>query len=111
LHPDPCPSGVVLAGFNPLAVDWTATRLMGFDPAVMPLYVNAAKQMSEWVEGFTIKDCVVRSNNQVCESILRGDDLFMSFRAPAGWRGQIERYEIGNASTVPAVADPSALSQ
>ncbi len=32
MNPIPMPSGVVLAGFNPLSVDWCATQLMGFDP-------------------------------------------------------------------------------
>src|SRR5262249_1982077 len=49
LHPDACTPGVLLAGFNPLAVDWTATALMGFDPGLIPLYSNAPRQMKQWL--------------------------------------------------------------
>ncbi len=112
LHPTPYPSGVLLAGFNPVTVDWTATRLMGFDPEMIPLYLNAVKQMSEWVRGFSIERCPVRSNVPAWESILEGDDTIMTFRAPAGWRGQIERYELGQPSQPgPPESDQGILSQ
>jgi uncharacterized protein (DUF362 family) len=32
MNPTPAASGVVLAGFNPLSVDWCGAQLMGFDP-------------------------------------------------------------------------------
>ncbi len=35
--PDPVPSGVLVAGTNPWAVDWAAALEMGFDPARIPL--------------------------------------------------------------------------
>jgi uncharacterized protein (DUF362 family) len=110
LHPDAYESGVVLAGFNPVAVDWAATRLMGFDPAEIPLYQNAIKQMSQWVEGFAINQCRIRSDSN-WESLLESDDVIMSFRAPAGWRGQIERYEMDNQTPPCITNDLSAVSQ
>jgi uncharacterized protein (DUF362 family) len=94
LHPDPYPSGVVLAGFNPVAVDWIATRLMGFEPAEIPLYRNAVRQMSEWLSDFTIEHCKVRTEAPQFENILNEKGVAMNFRAPAGWRGTIERYPI-----------------
>jgi uncharacterized protein (DUF362 family) len=111
LHPDAYASGVVLAGFNPVAVDWTATRLMGFEPAKIPLYANALRQMGEWVAGFGIEHCRVRSNVQEWESILKSEDATMRFRAPAGWRGQIERYELSSQPPAPVMSDLSILSQ
>ena len=111
LHPDAYASGVVLAGFNPVAVDWTATRLMGFDPAEIPLYANALKQMREWVPDFAIEECRVSSNVQEWERVLKSRDVIMSFRAPAGWRGQIERYELGSQSPSASTPDLSILSQ
>jgi uncharacterized protein (DUF362 family) len=109
LHPDAYTSGVLLAGFNPVAVDWAATRLMGFDPTDIPLYLHAVKQMSEFVSGFAIEDVHVKSNVEAWENMLTSDDVMMSFRAPAGWRGQIERYEL--AQTAPAPAATDLLSQ
>jgi uncharacterized protein (DUF362 family) len=111
LHPDAYASGVLLAGFNPVAVDWTATRLMGFDPAEMPLYINAVKQMGEWVRGFAIEHGRIRSNMQQWENLLEREDVIMRFRAPAGWRGQIERYEMDRQSPAGVAPELSSLSQ
>ncbi len=36
LEPTPVPLGVLLAGGNPVAVDWVAATLMGFDPSKIP---------------------------------------------------------------------------
>ncbi|HEY2787282.1 MAG TPA: DUF362 domain-containing protein [Fimbriiglobus sp.] len=41
LSPDPAPSGVLLGGTNPAAVDAVACRLMGFDPATLPIVSRA----------------------------------------------------------------------
>lgn len=41
LRPDPVASGVLLAGTNPAEVDAVAGRLMGFDPAALPIVHNA----------------------------------------------------------------------
>jgi uncharacterized protein (DUF362 family) len=92
LHPDPCTAGVLLAGFNPLAVDWTATALMGFNPTLIPLYSNAPKQMKQWLPGFEVESIHVRSNSPIGEDIFSAREPVFRFRAPAGWRGKIERY-------------------
>ena len=41
------PAGIVLGGFNPCAVDLTATRLMGFDYGRIPLLRNGRRE--EWL--------------------------------------------------------------
>ena len=41
LRSDPHPLGAVLASQNAAALDWTATRLMGYDPARIPIAANA----------------------------------------------------------------------
>lgn len=41
------PSGVLVGGHNPYAVDLAATRLMGFDPGRIPLLENAGRQ--DWL--------------------------------------------------------------
>lgn len=109
LHPDAYASGVVLAGCNPVAVDWTATRLMGFDPAEIALYANALKQMRSWVPDFAIEHFHVRSNVQDWERILESKDVIMRFRAPEGWRGEIELYDIGSQPAAAAAADLSGI--
>jgi uncharacterized protein (DUF362 family) len=111
LHPDAYASGVVLAGFNPVAVDCAATRLMGFNPSNIPLYKNAENQMSEWVSDFSIRNCTVRSNVRDWENLLESNRAIMRFRAPAGWRGQIENYELEPQPREATTAAPNMLSQ
>lgn len=44
LCPDPVASGMLLAGTNPAETDAAAARLMGFDPAAVPIVCNAFGQ-------------------------------------------------------------------
>lgn len=111
LHPDAYPSGVVLAGFNPLAVDWVATRLMGFDPARIALYANGVKQMRDWVADFNIEHCRVKTNVPEWQSLLENDEAIFKFRAPQGWRGTVERYKPVDESAEPAANPLSVISQ
>jgi uncharacterized protein (DUF362 family) len=111
LHPKAYPSGVVVAGFNPLAVDWVATRLMGFDPARIPLYVNALNQMREWVAGFDIEQCRVKTTSREWEDVLESREAIFKFRAPQGWRGTVERYDAVNDPSEPAADSLGAISQ
>ncbi|HJQ22551.1 MAG TPA: DUF362 domain-containing protein [Blastocatellia bacterium] len=111
LHPEPYPSGVVLAGFNPLAVDWVATRLMGFDPARMRLYANAAQQMREWLPGFDISHCRIHSNVAPWQGLLDQAEPVFQFRAPAGWRGAVELYETAGEAPATTPSPLGAISQ
>ena len=106
LHPDAYPSGVILAGFNPLAVDWVATRLMGFDPARIPLYASGVAQMREWLPDFDPNQCRIHSNIARWVDLLHGDEVVFSFLAPAGWRGAAELY---GATLEPAQPAPDTL--
>lgn len=91
LRPDPYLSGVVLAGFNPLAVDWVATTLMGIDPARIPMYTRGLEQMREWIE-ISPQQIEVKSNRREWPSMLAEGIPIMNFRPPCGWRGHIEHH-------------------
>jgi hypothetical protein len=108
LHPDAVPAGVVVAGFNPVAVDWVATHLMGFRPEAFRLYENGARQMAEWVP-FDVGRIAVRSNVQEWETMLERDETIFRFAPSAGWKGSIERYDATPADPlVSADVDPLA---
>lgn len=111
LHPDAYSSGVVLAGFNPLAVDWVAARLMGFDPTRIPLYRNALEQAREWLPDFAIGQIRAVSNIATWEDVVQDDTPIYSFRASAGWRGKIELREPAPEPAVQAEAPFGMLSQ
>jgi uncharacterized protein (DUF362 family) len=104
LHPDAYPSGVVLAGSNPLAVDWVATRTMGFDPARIRMYANAVTQFKEWISSFTTDGIEVKTNRPEWSNILAGQELAFQFRSAPGWRGAVELYR-----TEPTVPKPDSL--
>ena len=111
LHPTAYRSGVVLAGFNPLAVDWVATRLMGFDTALMPLYRHALDQVGEWIPEFAIEKIRVLSNVASWQGILKTSEAVFSFRAPAGWRGKIELVQPALESALQENSPDGMLSQ
>jgi uncharacterized protein (DUF362 family) len=91
LHPDAYAAGVIIAGFNPLAVDWTATRLMGFNPSAISLYQHAVANMRQLSGAFAIEDISVQSNIPDWENLLASDENIFNFRAAAGWQGRIEQ--------------------
>ncbi len=107
LHPEPYPCGVVLAGFNPVAVDWVATWLMGLDPRRMKMYTNAVTQMRGWVLDFSIERCRVVSNVPAWEHLLSSTEPIFRFEPAPGWRGTIERHPtpVEPLETI-AAADP-----
>jgi uncharacterized protein (DUF362 family) len=80
MDPDPRPAGVVLAGFNPLAVDTAAARLMGLDPKAIPLLNAALVHRCLGWHGTP----VIRSNHPAWNGgVEPGSEL--GFRPPSGW--------------------------
>jgi uncharacterized protein (DUF362 family) len=87
------PCGVVIGGFNPLAVDICATRLMGFDH----------RKFEQFRRGLMLKkfplmpydehriNCL--SNIAEWRDILKKDTNLLQFKAPSGWEGKIELAE------------------
>jgi uncharacterized protein (DUF362 family) len=91
LDPTPKPAGIVLAGANPVAVDLTCARLMGFDYRCLPIVYRALESHRWPLTQFTAADVVV------CSSDEQFDGKLAAFRGPAlafqphfGWRGNIE---------------------
>jgi hypothetical protein len=44
MNPTPVESRVILAGYNPLSVDWCAAQLMGFDPERLKVITGGRKR-------------------------------------------------------------------
>ncbi len=76
LSPDPVHSGVVLAGYNPIAIDCTASTLMGFDIDKIRLLVRALEDKNrEYALFFGTKDKIEVIDNgkkKKINSILKG---------------------------------------
>jgi len=111
LHPEAFASKVVVAGLNPLSVDWAATLLMGFDPGHIPMYAHGAEQMRSWFPDFAPEKLVVRSDVHDYERILTESNTGFRFASAPGWRGRIERVEPDAAAVLPDAAPSDPISQ
>jgi hypothetical protein len=86
---DPRPAGWILAGGNPAAVDWVATRLMGFDPARLKVVSEAFAERGLPLVDFAPEAIDVRWQ----DAGGTGPDLArlaLAFRPHFGWVGAIE---------------------
>ena len=90
LKPHPGDAGVLVAGFNPVAVDMVCTRLMGFDFRRIPKIRRAAER--DWLPlgQFTPADLRIVSNLDRWCHIFHSDDPGLAVTPSAGWQGYIE---------------------
>jgi uncharacterized protein (DUF362 family) len=92
LDPTPRASGWVIAGANPVAVDLTCARLMGFDYLRVPVLRESLRVHSLPLVTFKYDDVLCASDDSTMQGRLPnvegpGDP----FQAHFGWRGHIER--------------------
>lgn len=91
LDPVARPVGLVLAGWNPVAVDLACARLMGFDWRKIPMLTGALKNHPLPIAPFAIDDMTLKSNHQAYTGRLA--DLkgpLLAFEPHFGWKGHIE---------------------
>jgi uncharacterized protein (DUF362 family) len=91
-RPDSYPAGVILAGHNPVAVDCSATRLMGFDSNRLPQLVHAFDPHCMPLAEFPYEAIRLVSNEAAWNGSLAeipADSTF-HFRPHFGWVGHIE---------------------
>jgi len=91
--------GMVIAGFNPVAVDATAARVMGFDGRRIPIIARATEKMPFPLLRFPFGAIDVRSNQASWDRMnvfTPGEDL--DFEPAAGWRDVIELRHFADAN-------------
>lgn len=90
LAPLPVPSGFVTGALNGAAAEWVHARLMGFDPARIPLIREAFGKFSYPLCAFSPDDIHVATSRGLvgANSIWPLDGR--AFRPPEGWRGHCE---------------------
>jgi uncharacterized protein (DUF362 family) len=93
--PDPYPAGLILAGFNPVAVDCSAARLMGFDPMKVPQLAHAFDAHRMPLADFSYEAICLVSNEPAWNNSLAGIpfDSTCRFKPHFGWTGRIEQAE------------------
>jgi hypothetical protein len=90
--PDAFDTGVVITGFNAVAVDCVAATLMGFDPMKIPLLARAFDEHDLPLAGFGLCDIRVSSNVHSWDCLLsevRPASCF-AFEPHFGWKGTME---------------------
>jgi len=86
LTPDSKNVGIVIAGFNPLAVDIVGVRLMGFDWRKLKWAVRAC-EFSYFSDPSIIK---INSNILQFTTMFQSQDVPIEFKPHPGWKGYIE---------------------
>jgi uncharacterized protein (DUF362 family) len=91
-HPTPKSCGLLVGGFNPVAVDTVIARLMGFDYRKIPVIREAFGAFSHPLADFEPEDVAVASNSdRLTDETLRDGSQSFAFVPPDGWLGHIER--------------------
>ena len=90
LQPKPKKCGVLVAGFNPVAVDTVCSRIMGFDNDKIPTITQMIHQNKFKFFG---KDDInrIRIKSKICNNLDEITSYFKcNFKPSKGWEGHIE---------------------
>ena len=90
LQPSPKRCGILVAGFNPVAVDTVCSRIMGFDNDKIPT-IN--QMMNQDKFKFFDKDDIngIRIKSMICNNLDEISSHFKyNFKPSKGWEGHIE---------------------
>src|SRR3989338_6774567 len=88
MRSSPKKCGMIIAGFNPLSVDITGTRIIGFDYKKIPLI---KKSHEKEIFGKPPKKIIIRSNIKKWSRLFDLDKKYLlNFRPPKSWQGKIE---------------------
>jgi len=90
--PDRYEAGVLIAGFNPVAVDCVTARLMGFDPMRIAMLREAFASSDLALAPFDYSAIQIKSNRKEWQGVITGikDEDTYHFRTHFAWRGKIE---------------------
>ena len=90
--PNAYAAGVILSGYNPVAVDCSATRLMGFEPMKVPQLARAFDSHSLPLIDCPYEEIRIASNEPAWDHKVAeiSDASTLRFEPHFGWVGQIE---------------------
>lgn len=80
----PKDSGIVMAGFNPVAIDYIVSRIIGFDYEKIPQIREGLKEKFFKLSDFSLQDLSVKSN-------VNWGNINLQFKAPKGWKNYVEK--------------------
>lgn len=89
IEPIPRKAGVLLSGFNPVALDLVAALIMGFDPFKVPVIRHAGLGLKFFAD--SLRPDVMAKVDGRWQKIHIENLPSLNFLAPPGWLGFIER--------------------
>lgn len=108
LHPTPKPTGLLVGGFNPIAVDLACIKIMGLDYRKIPLIMNVQRLKRPLMFARDIhalwKSLRLFSNKKEYLQLQDEETRYFQFEPSLGWKGHIEL-------DAPAATPPSAGEQ
>jgi uncharacterized protein (DUF362 family) len=114
LHPSPKPVGLLVGGFNPIAVDLACIKLMGLDYRKIPLMMGVQRLKRPLMFAKDIhalwKSLRVVSNKADYLRLQEEETRYFQYEASAGWKGHIELDAPSDQPAQPG-ARPASVSQ
>jgi len=88
----PMPSGLIVAGYNPLATDMVCTKLIGFDYQKMPMLYRAFDHSSYPFANFSPGEISIVSNKKEIQGNFSElfEESLLRFEPHFGWKGYVE---------------------
>lgn len=90
LEPTPRPCGLIIAGFNPVLVDTVCAKIMGFDPAKIPLIRHAGRNIRLIPRGHATGIRVVSNELHWVSAVNWHRENSLAFCPSRDWAGYIE---------------------
>jgi hypothetical protein len=90
LDPSDKSTGLILGGSDPVVVDMTSARLMGFDYRMIPTITGALDQTQFALGGADPTEIVVHSNNPRWADVWQSRVLSLGFVPHSGWIDALE---------------------
>lgn len=92
MSPDPKPTGLLIGGLNPVAVDTVAATLMGFAPRKIPTLANSFRLDNYTLADFAVESIKINSNEGIFDKPLNdiNSEHTLDFEPHFGWKDHIE---------------------
>ena len=92
LAPSPKSCGVIVGGYNPIAVDLVGTRLMGFNPERMSVFNGLSTIPQDHpLQPVEYDDILITSNHDEWNrNIFKSTDRFLALSPHSGWKDYLE---------------------
>jgi hypothetical protein len=103
LSPQPLPLGMILGGSSAAAVDWVGARLLGYDPAKLPIVREAFGKFRYPLTSFAPHEVMLTGDLGAggADDVLAARSAVEQIIHPVGWRDAAAAAQYQQAEVVP----------